>query len=734
MALPKFFSKITKKTSPQEQNYLSLTLTPNKIIATVWTFQNDKVEITGNCEKTFNDKSAIIHEAAVAIDKAAQNTIGDVDKVVFGLSANWLENGQLSQSTAKLLKELAKDLDLDPQAFIPLASATDHFLKTEMPRVTEVIQVGLFSDYSELHLFRNHKLQKTKTFSSRLDTKDFDEAINTLKDGGESVPNTIILFGTDFHSLASKLEKKEHGAQKNIHIETLSEERLVKAVCLAQAADILGHEPQEISTQASKSTLSSEAKSEAETETETSNDENLGFIANQDLLQNEEPDQELTDKEKQEELNEEYQSAAEIENVAEPLPERLPQQTIRAVDNQPDEEGPQKSKNFVASLFSLNWLFTLINKAPSPKVIVIVLIAILLLAAAAAFAAKETLTNVVVTVKVNGKELEKDFQIEASVSQATADTLKAELLATTAEDSAKTIATGKKKIGQFAKGDVIVFNWTTSPIALQKDTALITKSGVKFKLDSDITVASRSASTPGQAQTQLIAADFGNNGNIPAGNDFTFQTYDELLYSARNDTTFSGGDEKEITVASQEDLDKLEKNLSDTLTQKAKEDLKSKSENRVIYDDAQTIKVIRKEFNKKAGEETNAVNLRLGIEASALVYNEADLKNLLAQKFADQTEQGYELKGENINLEETSVKRQKDKLTITGHLKARLVPKINEDDFASKIAGKSTKQAREIIKQIPDVSDISFAFSPNIPLLVSLPTNKTKIKFKLEAI
>ena len=380
---------------------------------------------------------------------------------------------------------------------------------------------------------------------------------------------------------------------------------------------------------------------------------------------------------------------------------------------------------------------TSLTKEATAKKILIGVIILVLAFFAISFVAGYTISSVQLVLKANSKPQEDTFNVTATAS-ATLDTTRSRIPASevkgTAADSAQTTATGNKKIGNSAKGEVKILNWTTSSASFDKGTLLISKGGVKFLLDGQVQVASRSASTPGESTVNVVAQDFGASGNIAGGTEFTFQKYDELLYSAKNDSAFTGGDEKQITVVAQDDLTKLEKSLQDNLTTKAKNALKEQNPSEEISDEAIVVKVNKKQFDKKLDDEASSVHLDMEIEASALIYDQNVLKDLLAQ-LAQETSQDTQIATqENIDILDLSVKRSKDNLTLSGKYRANLVPKINEEEVKDKVAGKSLKDARAIIKQNADISDVEAKFTPNLILFSSIPKNKSKILIKVEAI
>jgi len=120
------------------------------------------------------------------------------------------------------------------------------------------------------------------------------------------------------------------------------------------------------------------------------------------------------------------------------------------------------------------------------------------------------------------------------------------------------------------------------------------------------------------------------------------------------------------------------------------------------------------------------------VEASGIVYNESELKKLLAESTEDLPE-NLQAREENVEIMDVNVKRKDLSLNLTGKYQVGLVPKFNEDDLREKIAGKGIKETRAIIKEIPQVNDVVVDFSPNLPLFSSIPRNKSKITFKIES-
>jgi len=725
-------TKLFKKESLEAANRLSLTLTVDRVLACIWTFDQDQVKFLGYGQKRFANIDSLIHQTALAIDTAGEQAKSDISKTVFGLSHNWFEDGELSIESSKILKNLSQDLELDPQAFVSLPAAINHLLKIEESITPQVILVGIFADFCEVHLLKNNKITATYTVDSQPTIGKIIQLVGQLKSATEDLPSRIVIYGLDEKSPLKDEIAKADWKDLFIHepkITVLDDEELAKAVAYTQAADILGYEPSLIAVSGASKEIGKKV-------------DEFGFIEGEDILKV--VDSDLVPEEKTSKTPEETEVvtgkdyAVDFTNQQSSDKSAVEETQLKqSIDDSTLANYGQK-QTVSEELITVGWLPKILGffkKRSSSKKLAVFLIILLVLILIGAFIASQTLTKAEIVIKVNAKSQESNFDATV-VTNSSYDASKSQIagqeITGEAENSQKAVTTGNKKLGDKAKGEVTVFNWTTSPKTFPSQTTIISKNGLKFTLDSDIEVASRSASTPGQTKVTTQAVDFGPNSNLDTGNDFTFQEFDELLYSARNDSSFTGGAERQVTVVSQDDLNKLEKSLTDTLNEKAKENLKSKTANLKLYDQAIVTKVLKKNFDKKLDEEASLLNLDMKIQADAIVYDETELKNLLSESIKDKVPQNLESRAGNIEVIDINVKRKNNTLSLSGKYQANLTPKFDEENFKSRIAGQSPKSARAIIKEIPEVSDVTVNFSPNLPLVGLIPRNKSKIVFKFE--
>ena len=726
MGFPGPFSNIFKK-DEEQKSFLALTVLPDKILAAIWDFAEEKIEVHGLGKRPLGHVNVLIHQAAVAIDKAGEEAKADVSKAVFGLSHFYFAESSPSKDILGILKKLAKELDLSPQAYVSCAAAINHFLKIEEKVTPNVIIIGAFENFTEVHLLENNNVVKSQVEKGEATVGRITQLVASLKEEGKDLPARIVVFGPDEKDpLLQKLSKADW---KSIFVHEpkvslLDLDELAKATAYAQAADILGHEP-------SFGERPKEAIPEAPSQKAGEDIEDGEISKEQEVVKQDFEDSGFT--EGRDVLLERPQESPDKEEYA------VPRQDIADISSAKTGPSPKSSMsrilNKVTTLSYLPNFFETFKKGPVLKKAAIGLVILVLVLFGASFVLGKTITSAQIVISANSQSIEGD--IDAEVVSGTANESKSELsgrkISVSETGSQKATATGVEKVGEPARGEVAVFNWTTGQISFPQNTVIVSSGGVKFKIDNEVAIASRSASTPGQANTNVTAAEYGESGNLSAGTDFSFQEFDELLYSASSNNAFSGGQEKEVTVVSQEDLAKLEKSLFEELSEKAKDKLKSELSSEKLVDEAVLAEVSRKNFDKKAGDEASLINLDMEVEVSAIVFDEQNLKNVLAKSLEGKVPQGFKARGEDIEIREISAKRQKDSLFLSGSFDAKLIPDFSEDELKDQIKGKSIKAARAKVLVIPNVSGMEIKFSPGFLFTSSLPGDPAKIRFKVES-
>ncbi len=189
--------------------------------------------------------------------------------------------------------------------------------------------------------------------------------------------------------------------------------------------------------------------------------------------------------------------------------------------------------------------------------------------------------------------------------------------------------------------------------------------------------------------------------------------------AAKNDSAFSGGSKKQVTVVSKKDLDKLLADLPNSLDEKAKEDLAKKVEGDTqLLPGFTDATIATRKFDKEVDDEARTVSLRGKVTFEALTYRKKDLSDFATTILKNKYSEELQISGKGI---ETSIKDadadDEGEIAATVEIKANLLPAIKMDDIKKNLSGKSRSDAEKYLNSIPQISESQVSFSPPIPFI-----------------
>ena len=312
--------------------------------------------------------------------------------------------------------------------------------------------------------------------------------------------------------------------------------------------------------------------------------------------------------------------------------------------------------------------------------------------------------------------------------QLTVDTLKISPLEKTFELSNSQPVTGKKDVGESARGEVTIYNFS-------KETtfgkgAKIHNSGLEFLFNEEIKVASASltsdgsAKLPGKAKVKVTAAQIGIDSNLTKGQNFKIEDLDSDIYFAKNEADFSGGSKKQIATVSKEDLD----NLEIALLKKAKSQqlsvIKLDSDKKSI-DQLTTTEIIQTSYSKEIGEEANQITLTAKVKTTLFVYNKADLTNIINPLLKKNIAEDYSLDSKNITFQIDKVEEKKRKNYITISVKGKAIKIIDKNKAINVLLGKNISDIDSILSSTFSSTGYNLSFNKSMPI----PILKQRLPF-----
>ncbi|MCL5411515.1 MAG: hypothetical protein M1150_02130 [Patescibacteria group bacterium] len=365
------------------------------------------------------------------------------------------------------------------------------------------------------------------------------------------------------------------------------------------------------------------------------------------------------------------------------------------------------------------------------------------------------LPNAKVVLYVTPKSFTKDASLSASTRLSVVDTEERAVplteVSSTETGTLSAQSTGKKTIGDHAKGAVTIRNYNTiSPKSFDKGALLKvvggTNDGTKFSLDNAVTIptASESATTdaegnisrltvPGKVEVSVSAVEIGKGGNVDENTRFSVGDQNLANVDAVNKAAFSGGSSREVTVVASSDRKKLLETLSKQLSEKARGNLKSKlSNDQVILEGTIKESASKETYNKDIEAEASEVNLNLTWTVVAKAYSKDDLKKVMQTSIEKDIPDGYEIDPGKLDVSaEASKDSDGDTVDLLSRVDGMLLPKIDSARVTGKLQGISLSSANDYLKSLDNIEGYEVRLWPTLPSpLNTLPHVAGNIKIE----
>ena len=315
-----------------------------------------------------------------------------------------------------------------------------------------------------------------------------------------------------------------------------------------------------------------------------------------------------------------------------------------------------------------------------------------------------------------------------------------ELLESEQEGIKKFPATGKKEVGEKAKGSVTVSNDSGTSTKLPSGSELKTSAGLSFKTLSEITIAGATASvdasgnvikTPGKNDVQVEANEAGDQYNISAAS-FTVSGYSML--SGKSTASMSGGSSRQLTIVTQNDINNAKNELANEIYSTLHSDLKNKAGGDKILENTIKDEILSSDANKKVNEEASEFEMKVKAKSATISFKENDYREMVVKALGGEVPQDKELilsSSDEISTATSEIDIAHGIIKVTGTVKTRLAPKIDQNTMKNSIKGKNRATAEEIIKQNKDIEAVNVFLRPSW-WLKNVPAIDKNIEIKFE--
>lgn len=707
--------------------------------AGVWRIYDNKAQVLYTSPPTaWELEENLISATDTALSAAIQNfpeEISDPSKTVFGVMSSWVEGGEIKSEYLALVKKICSELSLKPVGFVVIPEAIAHLAKSEEGAPTNAILIGVYKETLEMAIFKLGNLLGITSVSRSLSI--VDDVVEGLARFSETkdLPSRFMIYDGkegDLENSRQELMKYDWTSQNKLQflhtpkIEIIDADRKVYAVSLAGASEIANVKTLEVAETANPEALTDDEEVYAQAPSEEQK-----FEEEEDKIEEEEA------------TPEDFGFTSNIAEASEPIAfaeeAGLTENTNSNISQASNPVAQNKRKislpkfNFKMPNFHLPKM-GFANDAKKPF---FVGIGFLLLLLVGGFFWWWYYPKAQATIYISPKKLDERIELTISpeITEANIDQrqIPAQTLSSSVSSEKTKSTTGTKMVGDKAKGEVTFYRVGTQ-MMLPKGTTIQGPESLKFVTDEEVSIASGSASTPGTAKAKVTASEIGVQYNLASGTSFRVGTYSSSDIEAKNETVFSGGSSREINAVSADDQKALLADLTEELTEKAKNEIKDGlSGDLYMVEESLDATPSEQQFSNKVGDEADTVKLSLAVEGKALAVKKDELGKLLLEILKDKVPEGYVLRSEQIETQ-FSVKKD-EKYKFEAKVEANLLPKIDTDEIGKKIAGKFKKSAEEYLKkEVPGFVRAEIKVRPKLPgRLGSIPRVAKNISVTLSA-
>lgn len=742
----RFLSKIQSlllRKKGQKEYFLCLLFKPSKIGAILFEEVSGNLHIVNRHEKNIARNISSISEedlieASDEVISFIENSIPQelsVAKTIFGLPYDAVVDGKIKKEILLKFKKLCDSLSLIPMGFIVDIEAIIYFLqkKDGIPITSIFIELTKHNVY--VYLVRGGNIVEVKSsevFDSYL--KTVEKLLSDVQDF-EILPSKLILLNYDgiesiqqeFLSYPWKKELPFLHVPQVITLEKgFEDEALINGVGNQMGFDVLLDDRKDAADSVQQDKSSEEVDVDFESD--------FGFVKEKDIVQKEVKEnifknQEKPEEDKIEEVNEEEQHEDSLHKEFDKKNSfsNLSSKVLKLIP---------KFASFI-NIFS----FVKFPQVPgitfSIKGFIIILVPLIASVVLILFLYYNFVLKAEIILFAEKKILDKKQSIlftkdenlntEKSIIPLS---LKEEI----EEGSSEKQTSGTKDTGDKAKGKVTIFSRLTQSKTFPEKTKLQGPNGLELTMDKSVTLASSSADAsadPSKTTVDVTAVEIGKESNLPSGAKFTINPYDSSDIVAKNESAFSGGTKRTISVVSQKDIDELTNSLLKDLQEKALAGLRSnlKGEEEIIQETL-TWEFINRQYDKKVNEEAKKITLSAKVKFNVGSYSKKDIVGMISFLSQKEIPDSFSHQANMMQYKVSDILINKDR-TVSANLviKAEYLPNINVDEIKKSSAGTFLNKTEEKLKQLPNISDRKILLKQNIfPFLPNfLPFNPNNI-------
>ncbi len=315
------------------------------------------------------------------------------------------------------------------------------------------------------------------------------------------------------------------------------------------------------------------------------------------------------------------------------------------------------------------------------------------------------------------------------------------------KESTKTVAsTGKKNVGEKAKGTVTISNLYNfqSSIKLAKGTKIVSDSK-EFILQAEVIVPVAKATaaiennipvlktTAGTIDVEVVADKSGDTFNLSA-RKFDVAGFVSTKVFAESKAAFTGGTNKEVKIVTEEDLTKAEADIKAELLELAKKELAAKAteSNLKILEGQISSETVSQDASKKVDDESDSFDFKMKIKFFVLGFLEDDIKKTVTKGIEgkiDVNEMIINPEKSNIVYKVKTSNIDNGEMELEAVFTGKVGKKIDVDMVKSNIKNKDVKAAKSYLSSVDGVDSSSINILPNFWQRTPMIADKISVEF-----
>lgn len=642
-----------------------------------------------------------------------------VKKTVFAIPHHWQKEGKILKTNLAKLKRVCDELDLTPVGFLVPIEAILSYMQEKEGAPISAILLEIMAKQTNLYVTRNSSIVEKK--SAHIVSgipHTIEELLKEVKNF-DVLPSKIVLLNHDQADLiqqqllAKNLEKDLpflHQPQIASLEKGFENEAITRGVAKQMELSVSGDSVEEKRT-IDEADIASQKTAEQ-----------LGFYKDRDIVKD--PPQEKT--------VDENIVIPDVDNNG------VEKSDDAEVYDQESQEEKHKTPFHIVALSKVSSFAKKIKSTGKTKIIAPVVALLLLILFASIYS--NAIVKAEVQVTTDTQTVDEELKVSLSPTKDTSyndKTINITVLSEKAEGELTEKATGKKETGDKATGEVTIFNKTENEKSFEKGETINSENDLTFVLLDDVKIASTAAFSESfsSKKVKVEAQSFGKEYNLPKDTNFSFEDYNTSQYFAKNESAFAGGSTKELTVVSEEDIERLEDKLTEKLTKEAWEKAKEQiSDDDIIIDQAISSSLTKKQTSADPGEEAGEVKLSASLLVDIGYYSKAQLESFIQDAESVNIQENFSLSKEQSEIKLENI--EKDEESITGDLKMKavFVPKIDTENIAKNLSLKTHSSAQEELSKIEGIKKAKIIFKNTLPYIPEFfPQNPDNISVIVEA-